>query len=239
MIEVRDLHKSFADGGQTVPVLRGVDLQVGRGEFVALVGRSGSGKSTLLNLVAGLDVPDRGSITIDGVELTSLDDRRRTLFRRDRIGIVFQFFNLLPVLSALDNVALPALLAGRPRQEVEVRARELLARVGLGGRADDFPDRLSGGEQQRVATARALVNDPALILADEPTGNLDAESAARTLELLAGLAERDGQTVLMATHDAAATSRAGRTVALVDGRIRPPASVAGAPPGPALLARGA
>ncbi|MBA2565354.1 MAG: ABC transporter ATP-binding protein [Gemmatimonadetes bacterium] len=227
MIRVRGLHKAFGESGRAIPVLRGVDLEAGRGEFVALTGRSGSGKSTLLNLIAGLEVPDRGSISIEGTELTALDDSRRTIFRRDRIGIVFQFFNLLPVLSALDNVALPGLLAGRPRRAVEARARALLESMGLGARVDAFPEELSGGEQQRVATARALVNDPVLILADEPTGNLDSASSDGTLDLLERLARLDGRTVLMVTHDPAAAARAGRSLTLVDGRVAQTALEAG------------
>jgi putative ABC transport system ATP-binding protein len=218
-IRVRDLHKSFREAGQAHHVLRGVDLDIRRGELVALVGRSGSGKSTLLNLLAGLEVPDRGTIEVGGVDLGALGDTRRTVFRRDSIGIVFQFFNLIPVLTALDNVALPGFLAGRPRQGVEERARDLLARVGMADRAGAFPDQLSGGEQQRVATARALINGPAVILADEPTGNLDSENADRTLELLQGLATEDGHTILIATHDATVARRASRIVGLVDGVV--------------------
>jgi putative ABC transport system ATP-binding protein len=219
MIRVHDLHKSFAHGDGTISVLRGVDLHVRRGELVALVGRSGSGKSTLLNLLAGLEVPDRGRIEVDGVDVGALDDGRRTIFRRDAIGIVFQFFNLLSVLTALDNVALPGLLAGRRREEVEARARDLLARVGMADRGGSFPDQLSGGEQQRVATARALINAPAVVLADEPTGNLDAENGERTLDLLRGLADEDGQTILLATHDPAAARRASRIVTLAEGKV--------------------
>jgi putative ABC transport system ATP-binding protein len=199
-------------------VLRGVDLDVRRGELVAIVGRSGSGKSTLLNLAAGLDVPDAGVIEVGGVDLGGLDDRARTILRRDAIGIVFQSFNLLPVLTAMDNVALPGLLARRDRRDVEARARSLLARVGLEDRAGAFPDQLSGGEQQRVATARALINEPALLLADEPTGNLDTESGERILDLLAGLSS-GGQTILLATHDPSAARRADRVVALDEGRL--------------------
>ena len=222
VIHLRDVRKAFGGPAQRVEVLRGVDLEVDPGELVALIGRSGSGKSTLLNVIAGLEPPDGGTVRIEGVDLGRLDDRRRTVFRRDRIGIVFQAFNLIPVLSALDNVALPARLAGAGAEAVR-RARELLERVGLEGRADAFPDELSGGEQQRVATARALVNRPAVVLADEPTGNLDAESAERTLALLAGLAGEDGRTVLLATHDPAAAARAGRVLALEDGRVAGPA----------------
>jgi putative ABC transport system ATP-binding protein len=222
VIHLRDVRKAFGGPAQRVEVLRGVDLDVARGELVALIGRSGSGKSTLLNVIAGLEPPDGGTVRVEGVDLGRLDDGRRTVFRRDRIGIVFQAFNLIPVLSALDNVALPARLAGAGAEAVR-RARELLERVGLEGRADAFPDELSGGEQQRVATARALVNRPAVVLADEPTGNLDAESAERTLALLAGLAGEDGRTVLLATHDPAAAARAGRVLALEDGRVAGPA----------------
>jgi putative ABC transport system ATP-binding protein len=222
VIHLRDVRKAFGGPAQRVEVLRGVDLDVQPGELVALIGRSGSGKSTLLNVIAGLEPPDGGTVRIEGVDLGRLDDGRRTVFRRDRIGIVFQAFNLIPVLSALDNVALPARLAGAGAEAVR-RARELLERVGLEARADAFPDELSGGEQQRVATARALVNRPAVVLADEPTGNLDAESAERTLALLAGLAGEDGRTVLLATHDPAAAARAGRVLALEDGRVAGPA----------------
>jgi putative ABC transport system ATP-binding protein len=222
VIHLRDVRKAFGGPAQRLEVLRGVDLDVEPGELVALIGRSGSGKSTLLNVIAGLEPPDGGIVRVEGVDLGRLDDRRRTVFRRDRIGIVFQAFNLIPVLSALDNVALPARLAGAGAEAVR-RARELLERVGLEGRADAFPDELSGGEQQRVATARALVNRPAVVLADEPTGNLDAESAERTLALLAGLAGEDGRTVLLATHDPAAAARAGRVLALEDGRVAGPA----------------
>jgi putative ABC transport system ATP-binding protein len=222
VIHLRDVRKAFGGPAQRVEVLRGVDLDVQPGELVALIGRSGSGKSTLLNVIAGLEPPDGGTVRVEGVDLGRLDDGRRTVFRRDRIGIVFQAFNLIPVLSALDNVALPARLAGAGAEAVR-RARELLERVGLEARADAFPDELSGGEQQRVATARALVNRPAVVLADEPTGNLDAESAERTLALLAGLAGEDGRTVLLATHDPAAAARAGRVLALEDGRVTGPA----------------
>jgi putative ABC transport system ATP-binding protein len=222
VIHLRDVRKAFGGPAQRVEVLRGVDLDVQPGELVALIGRSGSGKSTLLNVIAGLEPPDGGTVRVEGVDLGRLDDGRRTVFRRDRIGIVFQAFNLIPVLSALDNVALPARLAGAGAEAVR-RARELLERVSLEGRADAFPDELSGGEQQRVATARALVNRPAVVLADEPTGNLDAESAERTLALLAGLAGEDGRTVLLATHDPAAAARAGRVLALEDGRVAGPA----------------
>jgi putative ABC transport system ATP-binding protein len=225
VLQLRGVRKAFGDGSRRVEVLRGVDLDVGRGELAALVGRSGSGKSTLLNVIAGLEPPDGGVVRVGGVDLPALNDRRRTLFRRERIGIVFQAFNLIPVLSALDNVALPARLGGAGAEAVR-RAGDLLERVGLADRADAFPDELSGGEQQRVATARALVNRPALVLADEPTGNLDAESAARILELLAGVAGEDGRTVLLVTHDPAAASRAGRVLALEEGRVTTPTAAA-------------
>ena len=227
VIHVRDVRKAFGPPAQRVEVLRGVDLDVERGELLALVGRSGSGKSTLLNVISGLEPPDRGTVAVDGVNLAGLDDRGRTVFRRERIGIVFQAFNLIPVLSVLDNVALPARLGGSGADAVR-RAEGLLERVGLGGRAHAFPDELSGGEQQRVATARALVNRPAVILADEPTGNLDAESAERTLDLIVDLAGEDGRTVLLVTHDRAAAARAGRVLALEAGRVVEPG--AGAPP---------
>jgi putative ABC transport system ATP-binding protein len=221
-IRIEGLTKAFRDGEQIHTVLDGLDLEIADGQFLALLGRSGSGKSTLLNCLAGIETPDAGSIHVDDVELTALGDRERTHLRRDRIGIVFQFFNLLPMLPVLENVALPALLRGRARGEVFERAHELLQELELGDRASEMPDHLSGGEQQRVATARALINDPALLLADEPTGNLDADTAARTLELLRQVNERHGVTVLMVTHADEAARTARRVAHLVGGRIEWP-----------------
>ena len=221
-IRIEGLTKAFRDGEQIHRVLDGLDLEIADGQFLALLGRSGSGKSTLLNCLAGIETPDSGTITIDGTEITSLSDRDRTHLRRDRIGIVFQFFNLLPMLPVLENVALPALLRGRPRAEVLDRAHRLLEELGLADRASEMPDHLSGGEQQRVATARALINEPALLLADEPTGNLDAETASRTLELLKQVNADHGVTVLMVTHSDEAARAASRVAHLVGGRIEWP-----------------
>jgi len=223
MVRVEGLAKSFQDGEERHTVLADLDLAVAPGSFLALLGRSGSGKSTLLNCLAGLERPDRGRIWLGDVDLTALPDGPLTRFRRDRIGIIFQFFNLLPMLSVLDNVALPALFRGERRAAARARAMALLSELELGTRAAEMPDRLSGGEQQRVATARALVNGPDLLLADEPTGNLDAVTAARTLALLSDVNARRGVTIIMATHSVEAARAAGRIVHLAGGRINPAA----------------
>ncbi|MEO8397117.1 MAG: ABC transporter ATP-binding protein, partial [Chloroflexota bacterium] len=179
IVQIRDLSKFYAEGERTRAVLQAVDLDIREGEFLVLLGKSGSGKSTLLNLLSGIDQADSGSVVIDGTDITHLDEHRLTLFRRQHLGIIFQFFNLIPTLTVLENVTLPLELSGQSNGEK--RARSLLDAVGLGSRADDFPDKLSGGEQQRVAIARALVNEPALVLADEPTGNLDEETGKQIL----------------------------------------------------------
>ena len=225
MIRVQQLRKSFRDGDHRHTVLDGLDLQVEDGVFLALVGRSGSGKSTLLHCLAGIETPDSGQIHLDGTEITGLDDASRTRLRRDHIGIVFQFFNLLPMLSALENVALPGLLRGGRRSEVFERARQLLSELDLDARIQARPGELSGGEQQRVATARALINEPSLLLADEPTGNLDAESAERTLALLREIKSRYAVTVLMVTHSAEAAAAADAVATLRAGRIERDAAV--------------
>ncbi len=199
-VELRHLSKTYREGEAERAVLADVSVTVASGEIVVLVGRSGSGKSTLLNLIAGIDRPSGGSVAVDGTDLTALDEQARTRFRRRHIGFVFQFFNLIPLLTVEENLLLPLDLNGRADASGVARARALLERVGLGGRGDSFPERLSGGEQQRVAIARALIHDPALILADEPTGNLDADTAATVLDLLDTLAREAGRTVLMATH---------------------------------------
>ena len=199
-LELRHLGKTYREGEAERVVLRDVSLVVAGGEIVVLVGRSGSGKSTLLNLIAGIDRPTAGSVVVNGTDLTALDEQARTRFRRRHIGFVFQFFNLIPLLTVEENLLLPLDLNGRADAKGVARARVLLERVGLGDRGDSFPERLSGGEQQRVAIARALIHDPALILADEPTGNLDADTAAGVLDLLDTLAREAGRTVLMATH---------------------------------------
>ena len=199
-VELRKVSKSYREGEVERVVLRDVSVTIGRGEIAVLVGRSGSGKSTLLNVIAGIDHPTAGAVVVNGTDLTALDEHARTLFRRRHIGFVFQFFNLIPLLTVEENLLLPLDLNGRADAEGAKRARALLERVGLGGRGDSFPERLSGGEQQRVAIARALIHDPVLILADEPTGNLDVETAAGVLDLLDTLAREAGRTVLMVTH---------------------------------------
>jgi putative ABC transport system ATP-binding protein len=219
VLSVRDLTKGYEEGGRHHEVLSGAEFEILRGEFVVLLGPSGSGKSTLLNLVSGIDTPDSGTVEVAGVDLPSLSERDRTLFRRRHLGFVFQFFNLLPTLTVLENLLLPLELKG-PVGEVEVgRAQGLLDRVGLSTRGDAFPDRLSGGEQQRVALARALVHEPDLILADEPTGNLDPDTGGRVLDLLDGLVREDGRTLLAVTHSRELADRADRVFQLDHGRV--------------------
>ncbi|MBN1658549.1 MAG: ABC transporter ATP-binding protein [Anaerolineae bacterium] len=206
-------------GAVTVDALRGVDCQVAKGEFVAIMGPSGSGKSTLLHVMGGLDTPTGGEVTLAGWQLAHLDDEALTVLRRRQIGFVFQFFNLLPTLTAAENVALPLLIDGKRLDEYQARVDELLDLVGLAGRRDHKPDQLSGGEQQRVAIARALVTEPAIVLADEPTGNLDSRSGRGVLALLRRACDEKGQTVVMVTHDPVAASYAGRVMLLHDGRV--------------------
>jgi putative ABC transport system ATP-binding protein len=220
VLRLADLHKGYLEGGRRHEVLTGTSLAVARGEFVALLGPSGSGKSTLLNVVSGIDLPDRGTVEIGGVDLTALTERERTLFRRRHLGFVFQFFNLLPTLTVLENLLLPLELKGRIGPEHSRRAEELLKRVGLGDRGETFPDRLSGGEQQRVALARALVHEPALILADEPTGNLDPDTGGRVLDLLEELVREDGRTLVAVTHSRELASRADRVLVLDHGGLQ-------------------
>jgi putative ABC transport system ATP-binding protein len=218
MVELRGVARRF-DGKRQVTALDGIDLAVARGEMVSIVGPSGSGKSTLLNLVGGLDRPSAGTVLIDGQDLSGLDDDGRTRVRRDKIGIVFQFFNLLPTLTSLENVALPLHLRGWPRRKTAERARELLDLVQLGHRLEHRPDELSGGERQRVAIARALSVYPPILLADEPTGNLDTATGVEILGLMRDLHERLGATILVVTHDRAVAESCGRTITLRDGRI--------------------
>ncbi|MEU9669075.1 ABC transporter ATP-binding protein [Streptomyces bobili] len=216
---VIDLHGVSRRYGAGPPALDDVTLRVRAGEALAVVGPSGSGKSTLLNLIAGLDRPSAGSVTVGGVRVDELNETGSARYRRDRIGMVFQFFNLLDDLTVHDNVLLPAQLAGVPRAEARGRAAELLRHLGIERHAAAYPGRLSGGERQRVAVARALMNRPALLLADEPTGALDTASGEQVRELLTGL-NADGQTIVLVTHDLAlARSCATRTVELVDGRV--------------------
>ena len=200
LIEIRNLTKAYEEGNRQRTVLWDASVSIQRGELTVLVGRSGSGKSTLLNLLSGIDLPDSGEVVVDGVSLTELSERERTLFRRDRIGFVFQFFNLIPTLTVEENLLLPLELKGRVSVAQRKAALDLLAEVGLGDRAGSYPDRLSGGEQQRVAVARALAHDPLLVLADEPTGNLDLETGLQVLEILDRLTRQAGKTMVMVTH---------------------------------------
>jgi len=218
ILNASKLSKRYETAGSGVEALRAVEFRVQQGEFVAIMGPSGSGKSTLLHLVGGLDQPSGGTVVLSGQSLTTLDDQELTRLRRRRVGVVFQFYNLLPTMTAAENVALPLLLDGQPAQTCRARAVEELAAVGLAEQSGRLPHQLSGGEQQRVAIARALIARPALLLADEPTGNLDSASGTQVLEVLQRAA-RQGQTVLMVTHDPAAAAHADRVVFLQDGRI--------------------
>jgi len=218
MIELTNVSKHF-DGKRLVTALQDVNLQVAQGEMVAIIGPSGSGKSTLLNLIGGLDRPSSGQISIEGHSLSGLSDDRLSLVRRDKIGFIFQFFNLLPTLTCLENVALPLHLRGWPRAKVEARARELLQLVQLGHRLEHLPEELSGGERQRVAIARALSVYPPILLADEPTGNLDTHTSAEILKLIQELHQRLNSTTLIVTHDMTVAQSCPRTVSLLDGRI--------------------
>jgi putative ABC transport system ATP-binding protein len=215
------LTRRYKMGDAFVDALRGVDLTIARGEFVALVGPSGSGKSTVLNLIGGLDRPTSGQVWINGTELSASDERTLTRHRRQHVGFVFQSFNLLPRLTAEENVALPLMFSGVPEKERRVRARVLLERVGLGPRLAHRPTQLSGGEQQRVAIARALVGQPALLLADEPTGNLDTTIGAEIMALLKELNQEQGLTLLVVTHDPEVAAFADRIVKLRDGWVEP------------------
>jgi len=219
MLELHNVSKSYREAQTRRSVLRDVSLEVARGEFVAVTGRSGTGKSTLLNLLSGIDVPDSGSVVLDGVDITALGERERTLKRRSAIGFVFQFFNLIPTLSVEENLMLPLELNRVGGDAARGRVQAMLARVDLLARAASFPDRLSGGEQQRVAVARALIHEPELVLADEPTGNLDAETGRVVLALLAELTRDAGRTLIIVTHSAEAAARAGRVLHISDGHI--------------------
>ena len=217
VLRIEDVWKEYgAAGGETAAALRGANLEVGAGEVVALYGKSGSGKSTLLNLLAGLDRPTRGRIEIEGRDLAELGEGGRTMLRRKRLGFIFQFFNLLPTLTAFENVYLSLELAGRPDRSA---ALESLDSLGLEGKGRRYPHELSGGEQQRVAIARALVKRPALILADEPTGNLDTRTGDEVLRVLSGRCREQGATLLMATHSPRSAEVADRVLCMVDGEI--------------------
>jgi len=219
LVHIYGLTKAYNEGGQTRLVLDTVNLEIGKGEFFVLMGKSGSGKSTLLNLMSGIDRADAGRIVIGGTDITALNERQKTLFRRDHIGIIFQFFNLIPTLTVLENVTLPDELRGLSRRASEMLGRALLERVGLADRADTFPDKLSGGEQQRVAIARALAHEPALVLADEPTGNLDEDTGKSILALLLELTRSAGRTLVMATHNPEIIPLADRVCRIHEGKL--------------------
>ncbi|GIW84705.1 MAG: ABC transporter ATP-binding protein [Gemmataceae bacterium] len=219
MLELIEVTKVYVQGRRTVPAVQGVSLTVRPGEFVTIMGPSGSGKSTLMHLMGALDTPTSGRALFHGQDLQAMSDRQRSLLRRERIGFVFQAFNLLPTLTAAENVALPLLLAGRNRRQALQRAGECLEQVGLSHRADHFPDELSGGEMQRVAVARAIVADPEAVLCDEPTGNLDSQTSREILTLLSRLPEPARRAVVMVTHDPTAAAYGTRLVRLRDGRI--------------------
>jgi putative ABC transport system ATP-binding protein len=219
ILELHDVSKSYTEGDTVRQVLSGVHVTLHPGEFVVLLGRSGSGKSTLLNLISGIDLPTQGAVRVTGRELGSLSEQERTLLRREHIGFIFQAFNLLPTLTVEENVRLPLELTGRTGPAAHARVRELLERVGLGHRGASFPDRLSGGEQQRVAVARALSHAPPLLLADEPTGNLDEQTGRQVLDLLEGLTRQEKACALVVTHDPELLTRADRVLALEAGRL--------------------
>ncbi len=217
IVSTTDLHRRYGEGPAAVDALAGVSVEIARGRFTAIMGASGSGKSTLMHLMAGLDRPTSGTVSLDGVELGALDDKHLTELRRDRVGFVFQAFNLLPVLTAEENLVLPLTIAGRKPDAAWLES--LVEAVGLGDRRTHRPSELSGGQQQRVAVARALVSKPAVVFADEPTGNLDSNASAEVLNLLRRAVDDFGQTVVMVTHDAAAAAYADRLIVLEDGRV--------------------
>ena len=218
-IETHNLHMHYGKGRTEVRALDGVDLTIEQGEMVAIMGPSGSGKSTLLHIVGALESPTSGTVAVGGLHYEGLDDKELTELRRDHIGFVFQFFNLLPSLTAEENVTLPAVIAKRRDPAIRERARALIDRVGLGDRKDHLPAELSGGQQQRVSIARALLLSPELVLADEPTGNLDTKSGREVLQVLRELNEAEGHTIVMVTHDPAAAATADRVIFLRDGKV--------------------
>ena len=219
IIKLDHISKKYEEAGVERVILNDVSLEFGCGEFVVLLGKSGSGKSTLLNLIGGIDEPTAGDVTIDGKNITRMGDTERTLFRRNHIGFIFQAFNLIPTLSVIENVALPLELSGGPSSVVSRRAEELLTQVSLTHRMNAFPDRLSGGEQQRVAIARALINDPLVVLADEPTGNLDTDTGKAVLDLLDLLTRKAGKNLVMVTHSEDVVGVADRVLRLKDGKM--------------------
>ena len=219
LVEIRNLQKAYRRGGQVVPVLTDISLDIFPGDFTALMGPSGSGKTTLLNLIAGIDKPDSGTLRVDGLDITGLSESALAEWRAAHVGFIFQFYNLMPVLTALENVELPLLLTGLSRSQRRDRAAMMLEMVALADRMDHFPNELSGGQQQRVAIARAIVSDPTLIVADEPTGDLDRQSAADILSLIQRLNSEVGKTVIMVTHDVSAAHAARAIIHLDKGEL--------------------
>ena len=219
MIEIKNVTKSYEMGGEHVLALDGVNLTVEEGDFLAVTGPSGSGKSTLLFTMGGLLTPTKGAVSVRDTDIYGLHPRERARFRRENVGFIFQTFELLPYLTALENVMLPLSIAGIDSVEQRERAREGLSRVGLAKRAGHKPSELSGGEQQRVSIARGIVNEPDILLADEPTGNLDRKTGDGIIDLLRGLNERDGQTIVIVTHDTSKTEEANRVINMIDGRV--------------------
>lgn len=219
LIEVKSVKKHYQRGAESVAALRGIDLKINKGEFVAIMGPSGSGKSTLLQLLGALDVVSEGEIFFKGDSLSGMSDNDLSLFRRRHLGFIFQFFNLIPTMTAFENVILPIVLDGQLSSEAKNRAKELLAKVGLSDRADHYPAQLSGGQMQRVAIARALIAKPLLILADEPTGSLDSKTGTEVMQILSDLVKTEKQTIVMVTHDSKTTSWASRTITIKDGLI--------------------
>ena len=219
LVELAGIDKRYREGERERVVFSDASLTIKRGEWVFLLGRSGSGKSTLLNLISGIDLPEGGTVTVDGSPINRLSERDRTLFRRNRIGFVFQFYNLIPTLTVEENILLPLELAGTLTVKSRAFARDLLEQVGLADRGRSYPDRLSGGEQQRVAVARALVHRPTLVLADEPTGNLDSETGRQVLDLFEHLVRQTGTTMVIVTHSGEVTQLADRIMIIRDGRL--------------------
>jgi ABC-type lipoprotein export system ATPase subunit len=225
MIKLDSVTKTYTLGQQQIVAVNDVSLTIEPGEFVAIMGKSGCGKTTLLSLIGGLDRPDRGCIWVEGEDITQLPDLKLTRYRRDQVGIVFQFFNLIPILTVAENVALPYTLQGQAEKEVQVRVEELLEDVDLWVRRDHYPHEISGGEMQRVAIARALINRPRLVLADEPTGNLDSRTGRQVMEVMAQLSQRHRTTFILATHSSEAASYASRKMLMRDGSLSSPEEI--------------
>jgi len=217
MLELNNVSKNYFEGNTKHSVLNNFELRIAKGEIVILLGKSGSGKSTLLNIISGIDIPDSGSILIDGTDITKLSEKDRTLIRRKKIGFIFQFFNLIPTLTVKENLQLPLELNNEDNQEERIKS--ILTEVGLSNRADTYPDKLSGGEQQRIAIARALIHSPDIILADEPTGNLDYETGLQIVDLLDRVVKQKGKTMIMVTHSKDVTGLADRIISLKDGKL--------------------